>query len=411
MKWIKLVFFFSLIASARAGQGDWPQYRGQLGNGVAVEGRHVLSWPAAGPREVWRVPMGAGYGEMVVVDGAIYTNTGDEAPADGSAPPPTAREYLIRLDAATGKERWRHDIGPLLVTEFGNGARSTPTVDGDTVYVVSGTGILVACNTADGSERWRVDYKDAYKSEQPAWGFSSSAIVEGDTLIVVVGGADDQALVGLDKRTGAKKWANLGGRAGYATPVRTEVAGTRQMVLGLNRNAYGLGLDGKVLWQHEYGRFVPIAMPVFVAPDMFLFSSNDENLALMLRVTREGERFKAEELWRGNNFKNHFSSSVAKDGIVFGFDVATLKGIEAKTGTQLWARRGYGKGTLILAGDRLLILTDRGKLVVGVAERTGFNEEGAVQALNGRSWTAPTLVGTRLYLRNMTERVCYELAP
>ncbi len=405
------MFVSSLVSTAIAGQGDWPQYRGQLGNGAAAESRQNLAWPAAGPREVWRAPMGAGYGEMVLVDGAIYCNTGDAAPSDGSPAPPSAREYLIRLDAATGKERWRREIGPLLVTEFGNGARSTPTVDGDTVYIVSGTGNLVACSTADGSERWRLDYKDAFKSDQPAWGFSNSAVVEGDTLIVVVGGASENGIVGLDKRSGAKKWGALTGRAGYATPVRAEVAGTRQLAVGLDHNAVGLSPDGKVLWQQNFGRFVPIAMPVFVAPDMFLFSSNDENLALMLRISREGEHFKAEELWRNKHFKNHFSSSVAKDGVVYGFDVATLKGIDAKTGSQLWARRGYGKGALILAGDRLLILSDRGKLVMGVAERTRFAEDGSVQALSGRCWTAPTLVGTRVYLRNMDERVCYDLAP
>lgn len=394
---------------AMGGNGDWPQYRGQQGNGASAGAKLAPSWPATGPKQVWRLPIGPGYGELAVVDGAIYTNTGDVIPSDAATAPPSAKEYLVSYDAGSGKERWRHEIGDLLVTEFGNGSRSTPAVDGDLVFIVSGKGNLVACSIADGSERWRVNYPEVFKSELPSWGYSSSPVVEGDTLVVVVGGADEQCLLGLDKRTGAKRWGALKGRACYATPVRADVLGKRQLVIAVDHAAYGLDMEGKQLWTQPFGRFVPIAMPTFVAPDMFLFSSNDEGLAMMVKIEAEGAGLKAREVWQNKTFKNHFGSSVVRDGVLYGFDVATLKAIDANSGEQLWARRGYGKGALILAGDKLLILTDRGKLVMGKADRSVFTEQASVQALEGRCWTAPVLVGTRLYLRHMEERVCYDL--
>ena len=116
-----------------------------------------------------------------------------------------------------------------------------------------------------------------------------------------------------------------------------------------------------------------------------------------------------EEIWRNKAMKNHFNSSVLHEGHVYGFDNAMLKCVSIETGEPCWAKRGLGKGSLILAGEHLVVLSDRGKLALAAATPEGYGEAASFQALEGKSWTAPSYAAGRLYLRNQTEMIAIDL--
>lgn len=150
-------------------------------------------------------------------------------------------------------------------------------------------------------------------------------------------------------------------------------------------------------------------MPVFVAPDRIFVSGTEGVGAALFRIKDDGATASVEELWKQPAMRNHFSSSLARDGHVYGFDNATLKCIKVEDGSLAWAKRGFGKGALAFADGHLLVLSDQGRLTWVVASPEGYVESGSVQALEGRCWTAPTVAGGRVYLRNHAEMVVYDL--
>ncbi len=382
-------------APARAAEA-WPQYRGLNRDGV-IPGT-ALTWPAAGPREVWRQASGPGFSQLSVDGGAVFTGLADES-----------QEYLVRLDAATGREIWRHPLGPVFKSEFGDGPRSTPTVDGDLVFILGASGALHAVRASDGAPAWTVHLTARFGSEVPRFGYSPAPLVLDGLVLVEAGGKEEAALVALERATGELRWSALSGPAGYSSPVVATLGGVRQVILPRGKTVTSLSAQGEVLWTFEMEEPM-IAMPVPVAGDrLFVSAMGDTGCALLeVRMGLDG-RFSVQALWRNRNMRNHFNSSVVLGDAIYGFDNATLKCLSLDTGEVRWAKRGLGKGSLIGVGRDLLVLSDRGMLVLVEGTSEAYREKGSVQALEGKSWTAPSFAAGRVYLRNLSERACLEL--
>ncbi len=387
--------------AAEPGPADWPQFRGTARDGVSTETGLLTTWTDDGPPEVWRVEIGEGYSGMSVVGDRLYTMYAAEHEDK-------AVEFAAAFESATGKEVWRTLIGDKLDTEFGNGPRATPTVDGETVYVMGSHGALAALKASDGSEIWRLELTEAFGSQRPYWGFSMSALVDGDKLLVEGGGGEGKSYAALDKKTGEVVWTSGDGRPGHNSPISMDVMGERRIVYVAGGKLRCIDSDGGEVWAHEWPQGETHASPVFIAPNMIYASGAEGVGATLIRVDEQAET-KVEEVWKVPNLRNHFSTAVAHDGYLYGFDNATLKSVSVETGEMAWAKRGLGKGSLIYADGHLLVLSDRGKLVSIEASGEGYSEAGSVQALTGRSWTSPTLANGRLYLRNHTEMVSYRL--
>ncbi len=420
-----LVLSSSVPAGAEAGADDWPQFRGTHRDGISRETGLLDSWPEGGPKERWRQPLGEGYSAISVVDGRLYTMFA-EAPAEESTPaavnaeagaeapktdkPAPKTEYAAAFDAATGKELWRTVIGERIVTEFGNGPRSTPTVDGDTVYVLGAHGELMALATSDGAERWQIQLTEEFGTQRPYWGFSTSTLVEADLLLIESGGPEGKSYAGLDKATGKVRWTTGdAGRAGYSSPLAVTMAGERRFIYVTGGQLRAIDTAGSEVWSHPWPQGETHAMPIFIPPDK-VFASGAEGVgAALVQIKPDGDSLAVEEVWSNRVMRNHFSTSIVHDGFIYGFDNATLKCISIETGEQAWAKRGFGKGSLIYADGHLLVLSDRGKLVQIEATADGYSEKGKIQALEGLCWTAPTLADGKLYLRNQTEMVSYNL--
>jgi outer membrane protein assembly factor BamB len=393
----------SVVAAENQGQ-DWPQFRGIKRDGQSTETGLLKSWPDGGPKQVWRQPLGDGYSEIVVVGNKLYTTYVKDV--DGES-----KECVASFDAQTGKELWSTPIAKRYDSEFGNGTRSTTTVDGDRLYILSATGDFVALATADGKQLWKVNLPETFGSAQPNFGWAGSALADGDQVVLEAGGPEGKSYAGFERATGKTKWTvGTGGRQpGYNSPLLVDLGGGPRYVYIAGGKIVGLDRSGKQVWTQDWPRGETHAMPVFVAPDRLFVSGAEGVGAALFRVKEDGANTTVEELWKQPAMRNHFSSSVVHDGYIYGFDNATLKCIRLEDGSLAWAKRGLGKGSLIYADGHLLGLSDAGRLSWVEANPEAYTEVGSVQALEGRCWTAPTLGRGRVYVRNYTEMVAYEL--
>ena len=389
------------LAATDAAKADWPQYRGPQRAGLSQETGLLKSWPAAGPKALWRVPLGDGYSGISLSGGRAFTmySKGGE-------------EFAGAFDAATGKEIWKVRIDAARRDDFGDGPRSTPTVDSQSVFAVGASGMLYALKADSGEKLWSKDLKVEFGAPVPQWGVSTSPLVEGDLLLLDAGAGKGKSLVALDKKTGATRWTAHSDRPGYSSPLAVTFQGVRQILSLAGTSLVSVAAaDGKVLWSvpWETSYDVNAAMPVLIPPDKVFISSGYDKGGAVYRVKKEGEGFKAEEVWNNRVLKNHFNSSVHYGGYLYGFDDATLKCVDAGTGEEKWRQRGFQKGSLLIADGHLVILSEAGLLLLAEASPAAFKEEGRMQVLEGRTWTMPSLAGGRLYLRNQKEMVALSL--
>jgi outer membrane protein assembly factor BamB len=390
----------TLLAAGPAAALDWPQFRGVNRDGVSAETDLPRSWPAEGPRVVWKRAIGEGYSGISVAGDRLYTMD-----SDGTT------EYVLALEAGSGKQVWRVPAGPKLIDPMGNGPRTTPTLDGGTVYAMGSHGRLLALKAADGAKIWEVDLPQAFGAKRPTWGYSGSPLIDGDLLILEVGGKDGRGVVAFEKATGKVRWGALDGDPAYSSPVLMTIGGIKQYVVPRRAGTQTVALrpDGSVLWTHP-GPFSVIASALLIPPDKVYVSGGDDAGAVLMRIKTEGGKAAVEELWKTRAMKNHFNNAVLVGDHLYGFDNATFKCLSVATGEPAWASRGLGKGSLLVAdGNLLIVLSDQGTLLLVEANPGAYTELARFQAMEGKAWTAPALANGRLYLRDHDEIMALEM--
>ncbi len=389
-------------ATIRPVEGAWPKFRGAGHDGRSTETGIARTWPASGPAVAWRVPLGSGFSGISIADGRLFTlfNRGGD-------------ELLAAFDAATGRELWTLKLDGAYRNSFGDGPRSTPTLDGALVYALGAQGKLVAARAATGELVWTRDLVAEFGAQIPEWGASASPIVEGDLLLLDVGGRPGASIVAFDKATGDPRWSVGEDGAGYSSPVPVEAAGVRQVVFLTARKVVGIAPGaGEILWERPWKTDYDVnaSTPIFAPPDRLLVTTGYDTGAALFRLEAAGEAIAPVELWRSRELKTKFSSAVRVDEVVFGFDNETLKAIDLATGKDLWQKRGLGHGSLLWADGLLIVLGEKGKLVLLEAHSGEYRELGAFQLFAGKSWTVPTLVDGRLFARDEHELVCLDVA-
>ncbi len=404
-----------LLAIPAVRAGDWPQFRGPSGSGIALETGLARTWAEGQPAELWRRPLGEGFSGVAVAGDRLYTlyAEGDD-------------EFAAGFRVSDGSEVWQRRIGEKFIDHWGNGPRATPAVDGKVVYALASHGAFHALGASDGEMIWQVDLEGRFGSPNrpvgfdegappghadlgPYWGFCGSPLVEGELLIVYTGSGAGHSLVALDKQTGETRWGRLDHPSSYSSPFAVTLGGRRQIVVAMADEIVSLSLEGELLWRHPWARF-NVSQPVFLPPDKLFFSSANDVGALLLAVRGSAAGFSVEEVWRDPRMRNNWQSSIAHRESIVGFDNATFKLLSAG-GETLWAKRGLGKGTLAMADDLLFVLSDRGVLTVAEWSLEGFRQTGQRPVLAGTTMTAPSLAQGRLFLRNHEEMVCLDLRP
>ena len=390
----------TIVMTGAAGAADWPQYRGPDRLGKTVETGLAAGWPEGGPTVAWRRAIGGGYSGVVGVDGRLYTMEASDED-----------EALLALDAATGETVWRFQLGPFVQAELGDGGpRSTPAVAGGVVIAASSQARLVALSAGDGKLLWEKDL--TAWGPVPRFGYAMSPLIDGSLVLVEAGERQKEpGVLAFERDTGELRWSALQGPTGYTSPVIATIGGVRQYVFSRFTEVVSLSVDGEVLWRHEVAPHAAIPMPVLVGADrIFISSSEDTFGSLMLRVTRTEEGYQTEELWSQRLMRNHFNSSVEVGGFLYGFDNGTLRCLDASSGERRWAKRGFGKGSLVADGEKLFVLGDGGTAALVHADPAGYREAGRLHlTAGGRAWTEPSLAGGRLLVRDFDEIVSLEL--
>lgn len=390
-----LAFGFWSFSAAEEWSEDWPQFRGPDRNGVAGGAGSVEAWPEAGLTASWTFESGSGFAEVAVKDGDVVLSG---STGDGEQ----AQETVWLCDAVTGKEKWHVTLGALFVDEFGDGPRATPVIAEDEVIALSSYGRLVALNRASGHIIWERDLREDFGSKLPRWGFSSSPGVQEDLVMLEVGGGEGKAIAAIDRKSGQTLWTSQDGGSSYSSPIMAEIHGMPQWVFVNGKRAFGLTRDGKMIWETPFHPGT-IAMPVVLPPDRVFLSNPGDHGSRLVKLTMSDDAVQSETLWDNAKLKNNWSSSVVAAGCVFGFDNASLKCLDLTTGEVRWVKRGFGKGNVMLLGDHLVVLSDRGKLALAPAVPGGFQPISSFQALDGKCWTAPSVARGALYVRNLTQ--------
>lgn len=390
-------------------EDSWSQFRGPTRSGVLVANSPLHVWTAAGPKLLWKHAIGDGFSGIVIADENLITAFAEDS-----------TEFVASFDKKTGKENWRVEIGKMFIDQFGNGPRSTPVLDDDGAFVLASYGQVHAINKKTGQKIWTVSLADTFEIKVPARGFSTSPLVQDGLVIVHSGGGKGEGFVALDKNTGQIAWKTGNSEPSYSSPIVATINGMNQSIFASTRiiekdgkkqsvnEIISLSTDGRILWK---GPSLPsaIAMPVFIEPDKVFVSGSLDVGCLVFQVVQNADSTEIVELWRNREMRNHFSSSVYYKNHIYGFSKSTLKCLDVTTAERKWAKRGFGKGTLIIVDDKLLVLSDRGKLAIVEATGEGFHQLAVAQVLNSKSWTSPTFVDGKIYLRNRKEMACYDL--
>jgi outer membrane protein assembly factor BamB len=421
LRTVSALLTLCVLHGATARAADWPQYRGLNHDGKTSES--IQPWGSQGPRAVWKTPTPLGFSSFTVSQNRAFTLVQREQHG-------AKREVCLALDAKTGTPLWEKPVGVAKYdgggdsgtsdNKGGDGPRSTPSVDGNSVYVLSAHLYLACLDASSGEERWAKDIVREFNGRNISWQSAASPVIDGN-LVFVAGGGPDESLLAFNKTSGELVWKTGDEKMTHATPTVATIHGVRQVIFFTQSGLVAVeAATGKALWQYAFPYRVSTAASPVVGEDIVYCSAGYGVGAAAVQLTRSGGEFAVKELWRSRGDRpvaSHWSTPVYHDGHLYGmfsfknYGEGPVKCVELKTGKVKWEQKGFGPGNLILAGNRLLALGDAGQLVLIEATPVSFRELARAEILDGKCWSTPVLSGGRIYARSTLEGVCLEAAP
>jgi outer membrane protein assembly factor BamB len=387
-----------LTISATLNAADWPQWRGPARDGISRETGLLAAWPKEGPRQLWTInALGEGYSGVSVAAGRVYTQ-GQRG----------GRHYVTAIDANTGAKVWETVAGGSFNESRGNGPRGTPTVDGERLYTLSPDGVLACLEAPSGKVVWSQNILQKFRGSVPSWGISESPLIDGDRLIVMPGGRDG-SLVALNKADGALVWKSGTDGAGYSSAVIGEFDGVRQ-IIAMNESAVvGVRADnGQSLWRYTEvaNQTANIATPIVSNGRVFV-STEYESGGALLKVGAKS----VSEVYFTRNMRNHYSTSVLVDGVLYGFNSNILTAMRFDSGAVLWRNRSVGKGSVAYADKHLYVLGEDAILALVEARADEYREVSRFPLKQSRypTWAPPVIADGRLYVRNQDSVMAFDV--
>lgn len=401
------VFFLTLALTLSLSANDWPQFLGPNRDSSTPE--KVAAWK--GDLKIdWKVPVGEAHSSPVVVGGvvfAFYSPKGKDADA------------LAAFDAKTGENLWEKSYDRAKFNPpFGSGPRSTPAISDGKVYTLGGTGILTCWDAKTGAIAWTVDTLKEFKASNLFFGISTSPLIEGDTVVVMVGGKG-AGVVGFDKATGKTKWQATSDPSSYASPVAVGKGAARQILTLTGSNLRGLSLDGKELWAFPFkDRLNESSTSPVLAGDLVIGSSVTAG-SIGLRVALKDDKWVAEKVWDKGDLTCYFSTPVVVGKQMYMVNGAatltnpsiTLRCVELDTGKVLWEKpkiARYHAAIIKTGNNRLLMLDDNGMLSIFEPDAKEYKPL-AKSKVCGPTWAHPALVDGKVYLRDDKSLICVTL--
>ena len=384
----------------------WPQFLGPDRNNQSRESGLLAKWPEGGPKRVKTITgLGVGFSNISIANGVIYTmgNHGQ-------------RELVLAFDLDSGKSVWEFDNAAAYHNSFGDGPRSTPTIDGERLYALGGTGELICLDRSSGKKIWQKNIAREFGSQVPGWGFCESVLIDGDRLICTPGGRE-ATMVALDKKTGGTVWKAAvpqNDPAAYASPVLVEAGGVKQFAQLTARGTIGIRAgDGKFLWRDDSAANGTANCCAPVAADgMVVTASGYGKGGSMVELTSSGSETTCRFAWHSNDLAVHHGGLVLFDGHVYAAADQALNCIELKSGKVKWKNRSVGKGSLTFADGRLIVRSEGGPVALVEATPAGYRELGQFkqpERSGSSAWTYPVVAGGKLFLRDQDKLLIYHV--
>jgi outer membrane protein assembly factor BamB len=383
---------------------DWPQWRGPNRDGAVASFRAPATWPSK-LIERWKVEIGTGYATPLLVGDRLYTFTrqGEE-------------EVMTALDASSSKVIWRSSypagfkMNPA-TSYHGPGPKSTPTFANNRLFTLGMTGIVTAFDAQSGRRLWQKSGAPV----QPLFHTATSPVVDGNLVIIHVGGHNDGALTAFDAATGDVRWAWKGDGPAYGSPLVFDLGGTRQVVTFTQENFVGVALaTGQLLWKRPY---TTQSTTTSQTPILFrdtVIESGRGNGITAFRAVRKGNDWTTENVWHTDEVSVHMSDAVVVDGVLFGLshlNRGQYFGLDLESGKVLWKSepRQAEHAAIARAGSTIFSLEEDGELVVVRHSRSKFDPVTRYQVATSATWTQPTISGNRVFIKDVSSLALWTL--
>lgn len=411
----RILILLSIISFAGAvSAADWPQFRGANQDGISPDSGIVGSWPDGGPKKVWTFEdAGMGYSSYSIVGDKLYTlgTKGDAI-------------HAICINAETGAAVWSQpfadDDQKGYSTGWGHGPRSTPTVDGDKIFVYGPKGTIACLSASDGDVLWSRKASE-FGGKAGGWGYSESPVVDGNKVLVAPGG-EAGAIVALEKGSGETVWqSNVSGagKAEYATIVIAEIHGKRQYIKLFQNQVVGVDAgSGEVLWSSEWpGKTAVIPTPIVDGNQVYVSSG----YGVGCKLVEVNADWTTEDVWVNKNMKNHHGGVIKVGDHLYGFsDGPGLICQSWGDGEIAWnfKDRSVGKGSIAIADGKIICLNEGDGVctLVAVDEKEykplgsfTLDPQSPNRHVKGKVWTHPVVLNGKLYLRDQEFITCYDI--
>jgi outer membrane protein assembly factor BamB len=425
MRFCKCWLLLVAIAPA-AFADDWPQWRGPTRDGVWRESGIVEKFAKTQLDLVWRVDIAGGYSGPTVADGRVFVTD--------RVVEPKQQERVHCFRATDGKKLWTYAYDCVYRNvSYETGPRASVLVDGPIAYALGSMGHFTSFDAATGHVRWQKDLNREYKIRMPIWGIAASPVVEGDLIIVQIGGENDACLVAFDKKTGREVWKALEDNASYSAPRVIDQAGRRVLVCWTGERVVGVDPQtGKLYWHHPFKQrmIINIADPV-LHRDM-LFFSNFFDGSMLLKLERD--RLAVTQVWRRSGEDEHNTDSLhsiistpyLKGDYIYGVcSYGQLRCLDLMTGDRVWEsldavpKARWATIHMVEHEGDIWMFNERGELIISRLSPAGFEEisraklitptKGQLNRRGGVCWTHPAFAGGRVFVRNDKELVCADL--
>jgi outer membrane protein assembly factor BamB len=406
---------------------EWPQWRGPNRDGVWKEQGLVEKFDRPQLELRWRAPISNGYSGPTVAGGRVYVTD--------RVPEPRQQERIHCFDWQTGKPIWSHAYDASYGgVQYADGPRASVTIEDGRAYALGAVGHLHCLDAAKGTVLWQKDLDAAYQIRLPIWGISPAPLIEGDLLILHIGGSNNACLVALDKKTGQERWRAMEDRPSYSPPIVINQAGKRVLVCWTGDRVAGLDpQSGKEYWHYPFPAVqvvIAIATPVVEKDRLFLTSFYEGSLMLRLKQ----DHLAVEKIWqrRGQHERSTdalhsiISTPLAIGDYIYGVDsYGELRCLDANTGDRLWEsqaavpRARWSTIHFVKNGDKVWMFNERGQLIIARLSPKGYEEISRAQLIRptlgqlpqrgGVCWSHPAFAYQHVFARNDEELVCASL--
>jgi len=427
-----LALLASVLAATLAvnANAQWPQWGGPDRNFTVQTEGLADSWPATGPRKLWRRELGDGFSAIICDDNVLYTMYRMDED-----------ESTVALDANTGRTLWEHrNASPFTesMTQYGPGPHSTPLVSRDRLFSVGTNAVMHCFDKRTGKVLWKHDLPEEFGVPVPMFGYASSPIAHNNMVILAgdrvrendrggyhTGSAEDakagianagQSVMAFNQETGRVVWKSTDFPVDYASPILISFHGELQLVFVMRKEVVAVNPDnGELLWSlpFEPAPSENIATPLFNGDDLLFFSAAYDSGSRVIRLARRDGKTVPEELWYNRRLRVHQGNAILVGDYVYGssgdFGATVFASVNVRTGERTWVDRGLKKATCVYGDGKLIALDEDGRLALATVTPHGLTVHSTCELAEHFSWTAPTLVGKTLYVRDRKHIMALDL--